>query len=68
MLQRLLENRLYVKAEKCSFHTSSVDFLSFIIVRGQVRADPLKVRAVTDLLVPGSHKNLQCFLGFTNPL
>ena len=29
VLQRLLENRLYVKAEKCEFHLSSVQFLGF---------------------------------------
>lgn len=31
VLQRLLENKLYVKAEKCEFHTSSVEFLGFIL-------------------------------------
>ena len=30
VLQRL-ENRLYVKAEKCEFHVSSVSFLGYII-------------------------------------
>ena len=27
VLQRLLENQLYVKAEKCEFHRSTVSFL-----------------------------------------
>ncbi|KAF7203712.1 putative LOC107387426-like protein [Nothobranchius furzeri] len=30
VLQRLLENHLYVKAEKCEFHSTSVKFLGFI--------------------------------------
>ncbi|KAI3354966.1 hypothetical protein L3Q82_004757 [Scortum barcoo] len=45
VLQRLLENRLYVKKEKCEFHTSRVSFLGFIVERGQVQADPEKVDA-----------------------
>lgn len=43
VLQRLLENRLYVKAEKCDFHVSSVGFLGFVIGEGQTKTDPLKV-------------------------
>lgn len=48
VLQRLLENRLFVKAEKCEFHAATVSFLGFIVVEGQVRMDPAKVRAVLD--------------------
>ena len=31
VLQRLLENRLYVKAEKCEFHVPFISFLGYII-------------------------------------
>ena len=48
VLQRLLENRLFVKAEKCVFNAPSVEFLSHIVEKGQVRADPKKVRAVEE--------------------
>ena len=40
VLHRLLENRLFVKAEKCLFHTTSVEFLGHILEKGRVRADP----------------------------
>ena len=43
VLQQLLENRLFVKAEKCVFNTASVEFLGHILEKGQVRADPKKV-------------------------
>ncbi|KAI3371485.1 hypothetical protein L3Q82_024069 [Scortum barcoo] len=66
VLQRLLENRLYVKKEKCEFHASRVSFLGFIVERGQVQADPEKVRAVAEWPVPTSRKLLQRFLGFAN--
>ena len=66
VLQRLLENKLFVKAEKCEFHVTSVRFLGFIIETGQVRADPEKVKAVTEWPTPSSRKQLQQFLGFAN--
>ena len=34
VLQSLLENRLFVKAEKCSFHQPSVTFLGYILAEG----------------------------------
>ncbi|KAI3366538.1 hypothetical protein L3Q82_000667 [Scortum barcoo] len=67
VLQRLLENRLFVKKEKCEFHASQVDFLeSFIIKEGCVQADPAKVRAVAEWPIPTNRKLLQRFLGFAN--
>ena len=36
VLQRLLENRLFVKAEKCEFHVTSVGFLGFVVEKGQL--------------------------------
>lgn len=43
-LQRLLENKLFVKAEKCLFLSTSVDLLGFIIEQGQERTDHQKCR------------------------
>ena len=48
VLQRLLENKLFVKAEKCELYASSVSFLDYIILQGQLQMDPAKVRAVTE--------------------
>ncbi|KAK7886523.1 hypothetical protein WMY93_026144 [Mugilogobius chulae] len=66
VLQRLLENKLFVKAEKCQFHASSVPFLGFVIEQGQIKADPEKVKAVADWPQPETRKQLQRFLGFAN--
>ena len=66
VLQRLLENRLYVKAEKCDFHVSSISFLGYIIGQGQIRMDPSKVSAVAEWTSPPTRKRLQQFLGFAN--
>ena len=62
VLQRLLENRLFVKAEKCN----SVEFLGQILEEGRVRADPKKIRAVEEWPRPTDRTQLRRFLGFSN--
>ncbi|XP_072891519.1 uncharacterized protein [Hemitrygon akajei] len=66
VLQRLLENKLFVNAEKCKFHARSVSLLEYIIEGGQLRADPEKIRAVAEWPNPTTLKQLQRFLGFAN--
>uniref|UniRef100_A0A3P9HPM7 Gypsy retrotransposon integrase-like protein 1 n=1 Tax=Oryzias latipes TaxID=8090 RepID=A0A3P9HPM7_ORYLA len=66
VLSRLLENQLYVKAEKCEFHVPIISFLGFIIDSGNIRPDPAKITAVTSWEPPKSRKQLQRFLGFAN--
>ncbi len=66
VLGRLLENHLYVKPEKCEFHTTNTQFLGFIIIPGQIQMDPKKVQAVLDWPVPTSVKEVQHFIGFAN--
>lgn len=64
--QRLLDNKLFVKAEKCEFHSKTVSFLGFIIEQGQLRPDPEKIRAVLEWPEPATRKQLQRFLRFAN--
>ncbi|KAI2661374.1 Transposon Tf2-6 polyprotein [Labeo rohita] len=66
VLQRLLENGLYVKAEKCIFHVWSVPFLGYVVSSEGVRMDPDKVQGVVHWPTPDSRKALQRFLGFAN--
>lgn len=66
VLRRLQENHLFVKPEKCEFHTTEVLFLGFIIKPGQVQMDPKKVQAVLDWPAPTSVKEVQRFIGFAN--
>uniref|UniRef100_A0A8C4ZXL3 Gypsy retrotransposon integrase-like protein 1 n=1 Tax=Gadus morhua TaxID=8049 RepID=A0A8C4ZXL3_GADMO len=66
VLQRLLENQLFVKAEKCEFHKETVSFLGYVITAGGVQMDGPKVKAVTDWERPTSRRELQRFLGFAN--
>ncbi|KAL2083752.1 hypothetical protein ACEWY4_021525 [Coilia grayii] len=66
VLRRLLENLLFVKAEKCEFHAKTVAFLGYIVAEGAIQMDPTKVSAVTSWPVPENRKQLQQFLGFAN--
>ncbi len=66
VLQRLLENRLFAKLEKCEFHAQSVPFLGFILSPEGIRMDPAKVEAVANWPTPDSRKAVQRFLGFAN--
>ena len=51
VLQTLLENRLFVKAEKCEFSCSSTAFLGYIISTGSLSMYPEKVQAVEERLL-----------------
>lgn len=66
VLKRLLENKLFIKVEKCEFHVLAVSFLGFMIEQGQIRTDPAKIQAVSDRTTPSTRKQLQCCLGCTN--
>ncbi|CAL9698545.1 unnamed protein product [Knipowitschia caucasica] len=66
VLRRLLDNQLYVKAEKCEFHVSSVSFLGMVVAEGELKMDPGKVQAVMDWPTPSCRKDVQRFLGFAN--
>ncbi|XP_061635609.1 uncharacterized protein LOC133480906 [Phyllopteryx taeniolatus] len=54
VLQRLLENKLYVSLDKCKFHVPSVSILGYIIAKGQVRPDPIKIEAVINWPTPSN--------------
>jgi hypothetical protein len=66
VLQRLLENQLFIKAEKCQFHRSTISFLEYVIAAGHIQMDPDKVGMVVDWTQPSFRVQLQCFLGFAH--
>ncbi|SJL17461.1 uncharacterized protein ARMOST_21012 [Armillaria ostoyae] len=66
VLQRLRENKLFLKAEKCEFEVLKTEYLGVIISEGQVRMDPVKLTGIAEWPTPTKKKELQSFLGFTN--
>ncbi len=65
VLQRLRKNNLFLKAEKFSFHQSSVKFLGYLIDQEGIKMDEGKVTTIQDWPMPTSIKEIQRFLGFT---
>ena len=66
VLQKLQDNDLFLKPEKCHFHKKQVEYLGVIVGNGKVKMDPIKVKAITDWPAPTTLKELRSFLGFGN--
>lgn len=66
VLQRLLENPLYVKVEKLEFHVHSITFLGFILEGRHVKRDPVKTQPSKAWPTAETRQQLQQFLGFAN--
>ena len=66
VLNKLRENKLYLKPEKCEFDALEVEYLGMIISQGSVRMDPVKVDGITSWPIPQDKRDVQSFLGFCN--
>ncbi|KAJ7975820.1 Retrotransposon protein, putative, Ty3-gypsy subclass [Quillaja saponaria] len=66
VFNRLRENQLFVKREKCSFAQKRIKFLGHIIEEGRVRMDLDKVKAIQEWKTPTSVIELRSFLGLAN--
>ena len=42
VLQKLRENKLYLKHEKCTFEQKEVEYLGLLVSQGKVWMDPVK--------------------------
>ena len=66
VLQRLLENNLYLKPKKCEFAKTKVEWLGMIIEEGRISMDAGKLKGIQDWPTPTSIKEVRGFLGFGN--
>lgn len=66
VLQRLRDNDLFLKLEKCTFAAAQVEFLGAIVSHNQVAMDPVKIKGILDWPVPTTVKQVREFLGFGN--
>ncbi len=66
VFQRLRENKLYAKFEKCEFGVSEVDFLGHRITQEGLKIDDRKVKAILDWELPKSVPALRSFLGLAS--
>jgi len=66
VLQRLKENDLFLKGEKCKFDVTEVEFLGMILRPGEIAMDPSKLAGIKDWPTPSNLKAVRSYLGFCN--
>jgi hypothetical protein len=66
VFQRLRENKLYAKFEKCEFGVVEVDFLGHRITQEGLKMDDHKVKAILDWEPPRFVRTLRSFLGLAS--
>jgi len=66
VFQRLRENKLYAKLEKCEFGVTEVDFLGHRITQEGLKMDDHKVKTILDWEPPKSVPALRSFLGLAS--
>ena len=66
ILERLRTWKLYAKRSKCTFHTTTTDFLGFVVSPYGVHMDPARVQSILEWPEPESYRDVQVFLGFAN--
>ena len=66
VLCRLCKHSLFAKAEKCEFHSTSVEYLGYILSPGGLTMAQDKIKTILDWPEPCKVKDIQSFLGFAN--
>ena len=62
----LLKHWLYLKAEKCTFECTTVEYLGLVLSEGWVEMDPIKIARVRDWPTSKNVTDVQSFVGFVN--
>eukprot|EP00833_Pecoramyces_ruminatium_P012026 jgi/Orpsp1_1/1186058/evm.model.c7180000096669.1 len=66
VLEKLIENNLYAKLEKCEFDKDKVEFLGYVISGKGVETDPKKIKSIVEWPTPICVKDVQRFVGLCN--
>ncbi|KAA0064237.1 hypothetical protein E5676_scaffold119G001380 [Cucumis melo var. makuwa] len=66
VFQKLKENQLYVKREKCSFAQERINFLGHVIECGRIGMEEGKIAAIRDWAMSKSVSELRSFFGLAN--
>jgi hypothetical protein len=65
ILDKLEENELYLKPEKCKFEQEEIEYLGLVIGRNKLQMDPMKIQGVATWKEPMNPTEVHKFLGFT---
>jgi hypothetical protein len=52
VLQVALDNELYFKPKKCTFHAPQIDYLGLILEKGVTCMDPVKISGINNWPTP----------------
>src|SRR6266481_1215449 len=63
VLQRLCKNELYAWADKCKFHTTSCEYLGYMLSLNGLGMSQNKIQAIQDWPEPRKVRDIQSFLG-----
>ena len=66
VLRRLCKNHLYARADKCDFHTNSVEYLGYMLAPVGLSMADYKVKTIQEWPEPRKVKDIQSFLRFAN--
>ena len=66
VLKQLWKTGLYTKAEKCKFHSDSVEYLGYVLSPSGLTMSNTKVKTIQEWPEPKKVKDIQSFLGFAN--
>jgi len=66
VLKCLCKAGFYAKAEKCEFHSESVEYLGYILSSSGLTMSNNKIKIIQDWSEPKKVKDIQSFLGFAN--
>ena len=66
VFDKLRQNQLYVKKEKCAFAQTCINFLGHVISCGQIGMDSDKIKAIQEWKVPTSVSDVRSFLRLAN--
>ena len=66
VLKRLRKVGLYAKAEKCKFHSDSIEYLGYVLSPSGLTMSNAKMKTIQEWLELKKVKDIQSFLGFAN--
>lgn len=64
VLERARDYNLKLSTEKCEFRRKEVTYVGHVLSSEGLKADPEKIRAVTEMTPPANKKDLRKFMGF----
>jgi RNase H-like domain found in reverse transcriptase/Reverse transcriptase (RNA-dependent DNA polymerase) len=64
--ETLREHNLFLKAKKCKFCQTRIEYLGMIIEEGRISMDAVKLGGIRDWPIPTTLKQTRSFLGFGN--